>query len=143
MSPPSTDQGPTTSTNYAQWLTEPENKEAWTANPQSPCLAISASRRCGEANYVQHGDCTVCGKSFAAASIQEEITLGYLEATHEPGENYAQRIRHRNAFLAGMRAGSVIFVPGGVSQAAACDGIFYQRPAGSNTPKPPPGVLPI
>ena len=75
--------------------------------------------------------------------IQEEITLGYLEKRHEPGENYAQRIRRRNAFQAGMKAGSVIFVPGGVSQAVACEGIFYKIPAGNNAPNPPPGVLPI
>ena len=66
-----------------------------------------------------------------------------MEQTHIPGENYAQRIRRRNAFLAGMRAGSVILVPGGVSQAAACDGILYQIPAGNIVPNPPPGVLPI
>ena len=75
--------------------------EAWTTNPQITGLAISASRVSGEANYVQHGNCTIGGKSFA--TIQEEIPLGYLEATHEPDENYAQRIRRRNAFLAGMR----------------------------------------
>ena len=114
--------------------TEPEDEEAWTTSPHITGLAISASRVCGEANYVQHGNCTVCGKSFA--TIQEEIQLGYLEATHEPDENYAQRIRRRNAFLAGMRACSVIHFPGGVSQAAACDGTFYQIPARNNTPNP-------
>ena len=83
----------------------------------------------------------MCGKSFA--TIQEEITIGYLEQTHIPEENFAQRIRRRNVFLAGMRAGSVVLVPRGVSQATACDGILYQIPAGSNAPNPPPGVLPI
>ena len=52
----------------------------------------------------------MCGKSYAA--IQEEITLGYLEQTHIPEEIYIQRIRRRNAFQAGMKAGSVILVPG-------------------------------
>ena len=80
-------------------------------------------------------------KSFA--TIQEEITVGYLEQTHIPEENYAQRIRRRNAFLAGMRAAIMILVPGGVSQAAACDGILYQIPAGNSVPNPPPGILPI
>ena len=30
-----------------------------------------------------------------------------------------------------------------LSQATACDGFFYQIPAGNNAPNPPPGVLPI
>ena len=99
-------------------------------------LAISVSGHCGEPNYIQRCDCTVCGKSFA--TIQEEITTGYLEKTHISEETYAQRIRRRNAFL----AGSVVLVPGGVSQATACDGIFYQNPAGNKAPNPAPGVLP-
>ena len=74
--------------------------------------------------------------------IQEEMTLGYLEQTHEPGETYVQRIRRRDAFQAGMRAACVILVPGGVSRAAACDGVLYQIP-GNNACNPPPGVLPI
>ena len=103
-------------------------------------MAISgANRVCGEANYVQHGDCTVCGKSFAM--IREEITFGYLESTQEPDGNYAQRIRRREAFQAEMRAGSLILVPRGVSQ--ACDGVFFQTPARNIAPNPPPGVLPI
>ena len=107
-------------------------------NPHITSLAISASRVCGEANYVQYGDSIVCGKSFAMG--QEEITLGYLEKTHEPDENYTQRIRRREAFQAGTRARSVT---GEVSQTAACDGVFYQIPAGNNAPNPPPGALPI
>ena len=83
----------------------------------------------------------MCGKSFA--TIQEEVTPGYLEKTHVPEETYTQRIRRRNAFLTGMSAGSVILVPGGVSQATACDDILYQIPAGDNDPNPGPGVLPL
>ena len=83
----------------------------------------------------------ICGKS--SADIKEEITLGYLEQTHIPGETYEQRIARRDAFQAGMKAGTFILVPGGVSQAAACDGILYQMmPQGNETP-PAPGVLPI
>ena len=68
----------------------------------------------------------------------QEITLGYLEQTHIPEENYAQRIRRRKAFLAGRNAGSVVLVPGGVSQATACDGILYQIPAENNAPNATP-----
>ena len=140
ISPPLIDQGPTDGQYHSQWTPERSIGSGWVTNPHITGLAISASKLCGEANYVQHGDCTVCRKSYAM--IQEEMTLGYLEQTHEPGESYAQRIRRRNAFEAGMRAASVILVPGGVSQAAACDGIFYRIP-GNSTLNPPPGVLPI
>ena len=144
MSSPLVEQEPSAKTNYAQWTTELEHEETWIIYPHVTELAISSANRvCGEANYVQHGDCTVFGESFAI--IREEITLGYLESTHEPDGNYAQRIRRREgeAFQAGMRAGSLILGPRGVSQAAACDGVFFQTPARNIAPNPPPGVLPI
>ena len=129
MSPPLADQGPTQGQYHTQRQAEQDNEITWVTNQHITGLAISTNKLCGEANYVQHGDCTVCGKSYAM--IQEEMTLGDLEQTHVPGETYAQRIRRRDAFEAGMRAASVILVPGGVSQAAACDGIFYQIPGNS------------
>ena len=79
-------------------------------------------------------------KSFA---MFQETTLGSLAKTHEPDEKYAQRFRRRKAFQAGIRAGFVILVPGGVSQAAAYDGDFDQIPAGNHAPIPPHRVLPI
>ena len=141
LSPPLIDQGPSSSQRYPGWTLSPEGDNEWVTNQHITGLAISTNKLCGEASYVQHGDCTVCGKPYAM--IQEEMTLGYLEKTHEPGETYAQRIRRRDVFEAGMRAASVILVPGGVSQAADCDGVFYQIPAGNSAPNPPPGVLPI
>ena len=140
MSPPLADQGPTQGQYHTQRQAEQDNEITWVTNQHITGLAISTNKLCGEANYVQHGDCTVCGKSYAM--IQEEMTLGYLEQTHVTGETYAQRIRRFDAFEAGMRAASVILVPGGVSQAAACDGIFYQIP-GNSALNPPPGVIPI
>ena len=110
MSPPLIDQGPSGNVGHDQWSEELEQADSWMSNPHITGLAISASGLCGEPSYIQSGDCTVCGKSFA--SIQEEITLEHLEQTHMPGEKYAQRIQRRNAFLAGMRAGSVILIPG-------------------------------
>ena len=141
LSPPLIDQGPSSSQRYPGWTLSPEGDNEWVTNQHITGLAISTNKLCGETSYVQHADCTVCGKPYAM--IQEEMTLGYLEKTHEPGETYAQRIRRRDAFEAGMRAASVILVPGGVSQEAACDGVFYQIPAGNSAPNPPPGVLPI
>ena len=134
MSPPLIDQGPSQNIGNDQWAEGPEQVDSWITNQHITGLAISTGGSCGEPNYIQQGHCTVCGKSFA--TIQEEITLGYLEQTHIPEETYAQRIRRRNAFLAGMRAGSVILVPGGVSQTAACDGILYQISAGNNVSNP-------
>ena len=88
MSLPLIDKGPSSSANYAQLSTEQEVEGTWMANLHITGLVISASRVCGEANYVKHGDCTVCGKSFAM--IQEESTLGYMEKTHEPDEKKAR-----------------------------------------------------
>ena len=140
MSPPLVDQGLSGSQHHAQWTAERDNENAWLTNQHITGLAKSSSKLCGEASYVQHGDCTVCGKFNAM--MQEEMLLGYLEQTHESGETYAQRIRRRNTFESGMRAACVILVPGGESQASACDGIFYQIPGNSPT-NPPPGVLPL
>ena len=139
LSPPLIDQGPSTSANYAQWSTEPEGEDAWMTNPHIAGLTKSANGICGQSNYTQHSDCTVCGTSFA--TIQKENTLGYMEETHVPEENIAKRIRRRNAFQVGMGAGSFVLVPGGVSQAAAFDGVFYQISAGNKAPNPSPGGI--
>ena len=87
-------------------------------------------------------DCYACGKSFG--SIKEEITFDYLERTHMPGETYLARMRRRDAFEAGMSGGSIILIPGGVSQAPACDGNGYQvAPNTWDVLTVPPGVLPL
>ena len=106
MSPSLMDQGPSTSANQCQWTTEPDDEEAWMTNPHITGLAISASGISGHPNKIQYGEGTVCGKSFA--TIQEEITLGSLEKTHVPDENYVQRIRRRNASQDGMKTVSVV-----------------------------------
>ena len=115
MSPPLIDQGPSGNIYSDQWSGELQQPDSWMSNLHITGLAISVNGLCREPNYIQRGDCTVCGKSFA--TIQEEITLRHLEKTHVPEEIYAQRIRRRNAFLVGMREGSVVLVPAGVSQA--------------------------
>ena len=83
----------------------------------------------------------MCGKRYPA--IEEEITLGDLESTHIQGETYEMRMAKRNAFQAGMNAGSFILVPRGVSQATACDGLLYQVTPEDDLNIPGPGVLPI
>ena len=87
MSPPLINQGPSRNNSNDQWSEELQQVNSWMPNPHVTGLAISGSGLCGEPNYFQRGDCTVCGKSFA--TIQEEITLGYLEKTHVPEETYA------------------------------------------------------
>ena len=85
----------------------------------------------------------MCGLWEPFIDIREAITLGYIEQTHKPGETYEQRIVRHDTFQDGMKAGSFILVPWGVSQAAACDGNFYQIMAESYEHLPAPGVLPV
>ena len=86
--------------------------------------SINVSGQCGQPNGIFHSGCVVCGKSFPA--IKEEVTLGYLESIHIPGETYEQQQDRRRAFYAGMNAGSFLLVQRRVSQAVACDGMIYQ-----------------
>ena len=114
---------------------------SWSDNPHITGLGIIISGNCGQPNDVYYTGCVVCGKDYPA--IKEEIILGYLEKTHFPGEPYESRLAKRKAFEAGMKAGSFILVPRGVSQAAACDGVTYQITPESDMTAPLPGVLPI
>ena len=139
MSPPLIDQFP----NYAPRDNdlEVQAESQWAKNQHITGLGISASGLCGQPNDVLYSGCVVCGKSFQA--IKEEVTLGYLESTHIPGETYEQRQSRRRAFEAGMKAGSFIIVPRGVSQAAACDRILYRVGPEDDNTNPGPGILPI
>ena len=68
-------------------------------------------------------DCLVCGKSVE--QIQDEAVIDYLHKTAVYGELPEQFNARRLAFLEGMNVGSFMLIPGGVSQAAACDGNLY------------------
>ena len=81
-------------------------RDSWTNYPHITGLGISVSGTCGQPNDVYHTGCIVCGKSYPA--IKGEITLGYLESTHIQGETYETRMAKRNAFEAGMNAGSAV-----------------------------------
>ena len=51
---------------------------------------------------------------------------------------------YRTTTLTGVvTQGTVLFVPRGVSQAAACDGNYYQILVEGDNTNPPPGVLSI
>ena len=139
MSPQLIDQFPNYAPrdNHCEVQAEPQ----WARNQHITGLGISASGLCGQPNDVLYSGCVVCGKSFQA--IKEEVTLGYLESTHIPGETYEQRQSRRRAFEAGMKAGFFIIVPRRVSQAAACDGILYRVGPEDDNTNPGPGILPI
>ena len=66
--------------------------------------------------------CLVCGKSYD--QVIEETVADYLDQTSQPGETVIRQIK-RNAFTDGVQSGVFTFVPPGVSQAAACDGMIY------------------
>ena len=120
MSPPLIDQFPKYAPPEDEYDDQMEPQCA--RNQHITGLGISVSGLCGQPNDVLYSDCVVCGKSFQA--IKEEVTLGYLESTHIPGETYEQRQSRRRAFQAGIKAGSFIIIPRGVLQATACDGIL-------------------
>ena len=107
-SPPLEDQGPSVDT--YQPIQPHGSADSWYGNSHITGLGISVSGSCGQPNETTQTGCVICGKS--SADIKEEITLGYLEQTHIPGETYEQRIARRDAFQAGMKAGTFILVPG-------------------------------
>ena len=140
QSPPEYEWGPNTVFAEDRWSSYQADHQPEQAHITG--VAVSTSGVCGNPNYVARSDCYVCRKSFG--SIKEEITFYYLERTHMHGETYLARMRRRDAFEAGVSAGSFILIPGGVSQAPACDGNWYQ--VASNTCDDlsvPPGVLPL
>ena len=61
----------------------------------------------------------------------------------EEGESLASVDERRKAFLAGMEAGTFMFVPRGLSQAAACDGNLYTMNTGTTIGRALPGTLPL
>ena len=67
--------------------------------------------------------CLVCGKSYD--QVIEETVVDYLNQTARPNETVRERQIKRNAFIDGIQSGVFTFLPPGVSQAAACDGLVY------------------
>ena len=67
--------------------------------------------------------CLVCGKSYD--QVIEETVADYLDQTAQPGEKVRERQIKRNAFIEGVQIGVFTFITPGVSQVAACDGLFY------------------
>ena len=138
QSPPVHERGP----KFSHW-TDPWEEVQFQYQPENQHIrgvAVSTSGICGNPNQIYQRDCAVCGKCFA--TIKEEITFDYLERTHMADETYLARLRRRKAFQAGMAPCSFLLIPGGVSQAAACDGNQYQD-SSNDMPLHHPGVLPL
>ena len=68
-------------------------------------------------------ECLLCGKSYD--QVIEETTADYLNQTAQSGETVRERQIKRNAFIDGIQSGVFTFLPPGVSQAAARDGLVY------------------
>ena len=131
MSPPPEEKGPTYDTYSADEITQQsldavanhfQGMEIETNNPM--------------ANY---SDCVLCGKS--TLQIQSEAVTDYLPKTAILGESADQLEARNRAFLEGMQVGTFLLLPGGVSQAAACDGNIYT--IDHTKPIALPGTLPL
>ena len=86
-------------------------------------------------------DSLICGKG--TEQIQDEAVIDYLHHTPIRNETPEQFNARRLAFLAGMRVGTFMLIPGGVSQAAACDGNFYSVSLAGNEGRALPGTVPL
>ena len=134
LSPPPEERGPSDSpypghTNYS----EPQQTlDTITNHFQSMELS-------GIGPLVNYSDCVVCGKS--TLQIQQEAVFDYLDKTTIPGETTVQVEARRRASLEGMQVGTFLLLPGGVSQAAACDGNIYT--IDHSIPIALPGTIPI
>ena len=69
---------------------------------------------------MKRSDRVVCGKTVQ--QIQSEADNDYLASTMIPNDTLAETEDRRSAFLDSMSAGTFLLMPGGVSQAAACNG---------------------
>ena len=120
--PPVSERGPT----HGRYDYAGPNISDYTAPLNSHIQGISVrfGANCGEPNAAVYGECIVCGRSYEQS--RETAVLTYLESTSRRDESYHERQRRRSAYLEGMNQGTVLLVPRGVSQAAACDGKYYQ-----------------
>ena len=139
LSPPPSEQGPS----HARYDYAGQYNTNFTAplNAHIQGISVRFGAHCGGPNAAVYGDCIVCGRSYE--QIRESAVLAYLESISTRNESYQERQRRRNAYLEGMNQGTVLLVPRGVSQAAACDGNYYQIPEECVESNPQPGVLPI
>ena len=67
----------------------------------------------------------------------------YLQRTKRYGESQDSINERHMAFVAGLEAGTFMFVPRGLSQAAAFDGNLYTMDTGVTSRRALPGTLPL
>ena len=116
MSPPAMDKYPT-----GDWraMAEPSS-----SNKQQCPSGIHFRGSSDDNPYITGcTDCLICGKSVE--QIQDEAVIDYLHKTDIRGESPEQFNARRLAFLEGMKVSCFMLIPGGVSQASACDGNLY------------------
>ena len=95
-------------------------------------------------NGAAHGyftDCLVCGKPYE--QITDELVIDYIHKTEYQGESAVSKEARRLAYLEGMKAGTFLLIPRGLSQAAACDGNVYSIPQGAMIARALPNTLPL
>ena len=133
MSPPPEEKGPTYDTFSVDGQSEITQQSLDAVANHFQGMEIETNNPM--ANY---SDCVICGKS--TSQIQCEVT-DYLRKTAILGELADQLEARKRAFLEGMQVGTFLLLPGGVSQAAACDGNIYT--IDHTKPIALPGTLPL
>ena len=133
MSPPAVDKYPS-----GDWIIA---AEATTSSSQEHAGGNHFRGPSGADNPYISGrtDCLVCGKSVE--QIQDEAVIDYLHKTVIRGESAVQFNARKLAFLEGMKVGCFMLIPGGVSQASACDGNLYS--ISHDYRKAQPSTLPL
>ena len=134
MSPPPEEKGPTYDTYSADGQGEITQQSLDAVANHFQGMEIETNNPM--ANY---SDCVICGKS--TLQIQSEAVTDYLHKTAILGESADQLEARKRAFLEGMQVGTFLLLPGGVSQAAACDGNIYT--IDNTKPIALPGTLPL
>ena len=115
MSPPPEERGPASSFHSSQSVGSCPQQTLDTITNHFQGMELS-----GFGPLVNYSD---CGKS--TLQIQQEAVSDYLDKTTIPGEAPLQVEARRRAFIEGMQVGTFFLLPGGVSQAAACDCNLY------------------
>ena len=86
-------------------------------------------------------DCLVCEKPYE--QITDELVIDYIHKTEYPGESAFSKGGRRLAYVEGMKAGTFLRIPKGLSEAAACDGNLYSIPQGALVTRALPNTLPL
>ena len=134
MSPPPEEKGPIYDSNSADRQGDTTQQSLDTVTNHFQGMGIETHNP-----MASYSDCVICGKS--TVQIQNEAVTDYLRKTATLGESANQLEARKRAFIEGMQVGTFLLLPGGVSQAAACDGNVYT--IDHTRPIALPGTLPL